>query len=371
MRIGIDGYSLKNRTGIGRYTRELVRALAQEVGPGLVVLHPAGEPWRSAIDARVDRLETRARSRAAWELGARRRLLSGHAFDVFHGPDFCLPRNAATAGVVTIHDVAFLDQPELVAPRARLLYSALARGAARRARRVVCGSTHSAERIAARLGVPPVRLRVVPPGVSAIFAPGDGRAAADKLPPDCRALLRGRRHVLGVGTLEPRKNFAALAEAVARARAAGEDVALVLAGADGRGAREVRRQVARAVGEANAWFGSPGDETLADLYRSAAAVGVVSLYEGFGLPVIEALACGAPVFAVDRGPLAETAAGAAQLAESPESTSIARALLAVLRAPEALRDERRRRGLARADELRWPAIARATLAVYEEAARSD
>jgi glycosyltransferase involved in cell wall biosynthesis len=368
VKIGIDAYSLKGRSGIGRYTRELVRALAIEApaaGHAVTIVHPEGKPW--AAGACVTSVTGGPRSRAAWELFGRARVLGTGKFDVFHGPDFCLPRGAWGAGVVTMHDVAFIERPDLVSPRARLLYGALAPRAARRARLIICMSEHAKARISARLGVAPDRLRVVPCGVAECFSPSDApEAAAARVP--CRNFLRGRRYVLGVGTIQARKNFTALARAIARVRLGGEDLALVIAGADVPGAAAIRAEIRTVLGPDAAWFGAPTDDALADLYRAATAVAVVSTYEGFGIPVIEALACGAPVLVADRGPLVEVSGGAAVIARSTDADAISEALLALLRAPARERFERRRRGLERAAALSWRAVARWTIAVYDEAA---
>src|SRR5688572_2265319 len=265
-----------------------------------------------------------------------------------------------------MHDVAFIERPDLVSPRARLLYGALAPLAVRRARLIICGSEHAKSRISARLGVAPDRLRVVPYGVAQCFSPGDApEAAAARVP--CRDFLRERRYVLGVGTVQARKNFTALARAIARVRSAGEDLVLAIAGVDGPGAAAIRAEIRAALGPDAAWFGAPTDDELADLYRAATTVAVVSNYEGFGIPVIEAMACGAPVLVADCGPLIEVAGGAAVIARSTDADAISEALLALLRTPTRERFERRRRGLERAAALSWRAVARWTIAVYDEA----
>ena len=367
LRIGIDAYSVKDRAGIGRYSRELIRELTEEAGGDEIVLfHPRGQPWSEAGGRGARRVTSRFSSRAAWELFALPGLLRPALVDVFHGPDFTLPRGVQR-GVVTIHDVTFLDRPEFVSRRARLLYGVLAPGAARRARLVICPSEHACSRISQRLGVSPERIRVIGEGVSPAFGPADGPLAARarlSLPEGIRA----RRYVLGVGTIQRRKNFTALARAVARLRTEAPDLALVIAGADGVGGRRIHGEMAAILGAGNVWTGTPDDRALADLYRAAIAACVVSHAEGFGLPILEAFACGTRVVTLACEPLVEVAGGAATLAESPEPEAIAEAIRCVLAESAPERAARVHAGLERASAMSWKRAARRTLEAYREAA---
>jgi glycosyltransferase involved in cell wall biosynthesis len=196
---------------------------------------------------------------------------------------------------------------------------------------VVAVSEFTADEVESLVGVPRERIRVVPNGVDPVFAPDGPRAEGD--------------YVLAVGTLEPRKNLARTIEASARA-----GVELRVAGARGWGGVEAR-------GAHVTWLGHVGDDELARQYRGARCVVYASLYEGFGIPVLEAMACGAAVVTSRGGATEEVAGGHATLVDPLDVDSIAAGILAA----EA-------RGVEHARSFTWDETARRTAAVYEEAA---
>jgi glycosyltransferase involved in cell wall biosynthesis len=191
------------------------------------------------------------------------------------------------------------------------------------------------------LDVPDEKVRVIPNAVGSRFT-AEGEAAAGD-------------YVLAVSTLEPRKNFPRLVEGYRRAGLNG--VPLLVAGASGWGGVQVE-------GENVRWLGEVRDDELARLYRGAKAVVYVSLYEGFGLPVLEAMACGAPVVAARNGAIEEVAGDAAVLVDPLDPDAIAAGLAEAIDR----RDELRPLGLERARAFDWHEVARKTLAVYREAA---
>jgi glycosyltransferase involved in cell wall biosynthesis len=188
------------------------------------------------------------------------------------------------------------------------------------------------------VGIPEDRIRVIPNAVAEPFVPGGGRAEGD--------------YVLAVGTLEPRKNLPRVAQA---ARLAG--VELRIAGARGWGDSDVR-------GEGVRLLGFVEDEELARLYRGALCVAYPSLYEGFGIPVLEALACGAPVVTSAGTAMAEVADGAAVLVDPRDTGAIADGIREAI----GRRDELAVLGPERARGFTWQAAAEATAAVYREVA---
>lgn len=248
------------------------------------------------------------------------------------------PRNA-----VVIHDAAALRFPEFYSRAYVAWQRAVLPAIARRARLVVTVSEFSRGEIVELLGVPPERVAVVPGGVDERFDP------AAESEPARRALGLARPYVLTVASRIARKNLSALDPAARALREEGID--LVAAG----GGRP-HLQAEGAPGEVRL-LGHVPDEHLPGLYAGARAFVLPSLYEGFGLTVVEAMASGVPVVAADRGALPETAGGAALLADPEDPEAIASALLRAA----ADGDERRElaaRGLARAAELSWDAAMR-------------
>ena len=233
-----------------------------------------------------------------------------------------------------MHDLALLRYPEAF-PRWHRLYGQTGlRAALRSADALVAVSAFSKDEAVALVGVPPERIRVVPNGVDEIFTP-DGPAAEGD-------------YVLTVATLEPRKN---LARAVEAAKLAGVELRVV--GARGWGGVDVP-----------GWAGEVPDAELAALYRGARCVLYPSLYEGFGLPVLEAMACGVPVV-TSRGTAMEEVAGDAAVLADPRDAS---ALADGIEAAHTRRDELVRRGLERAREFTWSRAADGVEALWRELA---
>jgi glycosyltransferase involved in cell wall biosynthesis len=254
--------------------------------------------------------------------------------DVLHCPAFRGPVRSRVPVVVTVHDLAVLRHPGTFNQWTRR-YSRLAvPRVARAARRVIAVSEFTRGEIVELLGVPADRLRVIPNAVGEPFGREGPAAAGD--------------YVLAVGTLEPRKNLAAAQQAAGRL-----GVELKVVGAQGWGGVEV-----------DGWLGRVSDEELAALYRGARCLVYPSLYEGFGIPVLEAMACGTPVVTSTGGATEEVAGGAAVLVDPHDPTAIA----AGIEEAVARRDELRARGLERAARFTWGRVAAETRAVYQEAA---
>ena len=254
--------------------------------------------------------------------------------DVLHCPTFRGPVRSRVPVVVTVHDLAVLRHPGTFNQWTRR-YSRLAvPRVARSARRVIAVSEFTRNEVVELLGVPEERIRVIPNGVGEPFVAAGPRAEGD--------------YVLAVSTLEPRKNLRA---AAAAAKRAGAELRVV--GAKGWGGVEVE-----------GWLGRVSDEELAALYRAARCLVYPSLYEGFGIPVLEAMACGTPVVTSRGGATEEVAGGAAVLVDPHDVASIA----AGIEEAASRRDELASLGLERARAFTWDRAAAATRAVYEEAA---
>lgn len=292
------------------------------------------------------------------------RVVREHALDLIHYPNqfggAFLPQR--TKRVVTLHDITPLLYPSHH-PLVRLAgYKTLMRRSLAAADRVIVDATHTANDLIAR-GVDAAKLSVIPLGVAERFQAdlrSPGFAARYALP---------ERYILSVGVLEPRKNHACLIAALQRLHERGERIALVLAGRQGW-----RWQDPLAAGHlahlrpfVHLHRDVP-DADLPELYARASVFAYPSLYEGFGLPVVEAMASGTPVVASRTSALPETVGDAALLADPHDPRAWADQLLDVLR-DAALRARLRTAGLARARQLRWRHTAERTRAVYEQVCR--
>jgi glycosyltransferase involved in cell wall biosynthesis len=237
--------------------------------------------------------------------------------------------------------------PWLMGRRDRLLFRRFVPASARRADRVLAGSEHTKNDLAEQYGIPEEKVVVTPYGVDAHFHPNGG--APDRPP-----------YLLFVGGIQPRKDPLAAIEALALLDG---DLSLVVVGAEKRGGDEVRRTVSRLGLEQRVDLaGHVQREELAALYRGAACLVFPSRYEGFGLPVLEAMASGTPVVAAAAGAVPEVAGDAAILVEPGQPEAIADGITRAL----ADRERLVAAGLQRAAQFSWTETARRTLAVYRE-----
>jgi glycosyltransferase involved in cell wall biosynthesis len=372
MLIGLDAIPLtESRAGVGHYTCELARAIAAAAPrDGFELAYPSSyEPINfdggPALppNLRVARVSVGALGRHWWSVGlpryARRR-----AFTLFHGTNYEVPLWGGAARVLTVHDLSLLVHPE-THERRRVLRARRRLPLMLRAAHAVVTPTEAVRReVCERLRVAPSKVFAVPEAARASFRPVCS-AETEKTRADVGA---GAEFLLAVGTLEPRKNLAALVAAfgdVVRARPR-RQLRLVIAG--GRGWKSgplldaVGKSVAR---ERIVLAGYLGDEPLRALYSSCLAFVYPSIYEGFGLPPLEAMRCGAPVVAGRTPAVAEVTGGAARLFNPRDTAELARALI------ELLDDEGARRKLSeagrrRAADFSWERTARMTLDVYAE-----
>jgi glycosyltransferase involved in cell wall biosynthesis len=249
---------------------------------------------------------------------------------------------------VTIHDLSVLDHPEWFSARFAAWYRFLLPRLARRVLHILTDSAHSKSRIVELLSVPQDKVSVVPLGVGPMFRPSQELGVRfGGLPPD---------YVVVVGSLEPRKNLARVFEAWQQIRAAHPDVELLVLGGGGsvfrgRGFAEVPEGIRLA--------GYVPDEDLPRLYGGAIGLVYASLYEGFGLPVLEAMACGTPVVCSSTTSLPEVAGDAALLVDPCDVADIAQGMDRLLR-DKALRAKLRSEGLARARQYNWDLTAERT-----------
>lgn len=286
------------------------------------------------------------------------------ALDVFHGPNYLLPTLRGRAAlVVTVHDLSTLRYPEWH-PAQRALRHRIALGrTARKADHVITDSMAVRAEVIEDLGVPADRVTAVHPAV----APGFRRRRNSelKLTLDRWDLHHGE-YFLFAGAMEPRKNLARLLDAVAilQQRRPGCPP-LILVGPSGWRNQELHERIGRA-GSRVRHLGYLSDADLSALTAGCTAFVMPSLYEGFGLPVLEAMACGVPVLTSRCGALEEVAGGAAFLVEPRNTAEIAEGIERLLD-DTALREDLGRRGSARAAQFSWGRAARETMSVYERA----
>jgi len=343
LRVGIDGRELRDgvRTGIGRYVMEVVRAAAGRgvecvvYGDGATRLPPAAPGVRPRVLASA--------WTQWWDQVALPRALAEDRVDVLLSPYYKRPLRAPCPAVITIHDLFFIGYPGRRRPLYDGAMTALARVYASGAAAIVTDSEHSRRAIAARLGLPAARVAVIPVGLGREFAP------SMPSPAQRERYGLGPRYALYVGNFLPHKNVTGLLRAWAALPAALRAThRLVLAGGD-RARRPALEDQVRALGvEASVVFpGLVADEDLAAVYGGAAVLVLPSLEEGFGLPALEAMACGAPVIASRRGALPEVVGDAGVLVDPEDPRALTAALARVL-GSDAERATLRQRGLARA-----------------------
>jgi glycosyltransferase involved in cell wall biosynthesis len=326
VRVGVDTSPLiQTRAGTARHVRGLLGALRGREGLELELLSFGG----------IGRVSSVVRDALWYPFGLARR---ARGLDLLHCTTFHGPADANVPTVLTVHDLAILRYPKAF-PRWHRQYGRVGlRKALRTADAVVAVSEFTKSELVDLVGLPAERIRVVPNGVDPIFR-------APETPSN--RLLQGG-YVLAVATLEPRKNVERVVEAARLAR-----VELRVVGAQGWGGVDVP-----------GWVGEIPDRELAELYRGALSVVYASLYEGFGIPVLEAMASGTPVVTSRGGATEEVAGGAAVLVDPLDPGSIATGLAEA----QARREELVPLGLARAREFTWERAADGVESLWRELA---
>jgi glycosyltransferase involved in cell wall biosynthesis len=373
--IGFDATAaLHQSAGIGRYTRHLLGALAeQDEANSYRVFYFSGAERRAALPALNGHFRVRAiplSDRVANAIWYRLRLpvpvqLATGSIDVFHSPDFTVPPTLGRPTVLTIHDLAFLTRPECAYPTLRTYLEAVVPRSVRRSTHVIAVSNSTRNDLISLLDVPPEKVSTVLEAAGPGFVPGDD--------PDGDWTLVSRlgirsRYVLSVGTLEPRKNYVRLLEAYSLLRARGRTELLVIAGTRGWMYEPIFRRIRELRLGDHVILVTPSDPELVALYRRAEVFVYPSVYEGFGMPALEAIACGAPVACSDVSALPEVVGDAAVTFDPFLPEAIADALERIL-LDSALRAELSRRGPRQASKFSWSRAAAQTLRIYQDVAR--
>lgn len=374
MRVGIDGYPLAEpRTGVGHYTLELARSLAL-ISPRdefeLVSPAPFNDPALAEIRrANLPNLLTKNPRASSirghwWSIGLPMYIRRA-GFDLFHGTNFDVPLWKQGRSVVTIHDLSALLHPDKhrsrLVRRARLRLPLVVRFADR-----IITPTESVRReVCQRFKLKPAKVKSIHSAARTSFAP---MPFAESL--ELRQRLRVEDDfLLFVGTLEPRKNLLTLLKAFAQIMEQSElRPQLVIAGGEGWLMDEMFAFIRKSgITERLRFTGYLSDEELRGLYSSCKVFIYPSVYEGFGLPPLEAMACGAPVIAGRIPSLLEVLGSTARLVEPLDVNALAGTIV------ELLKDANQRQllgaaGLQRAGQFSWEKTARMTLDVYRELA---
>jgi glycosyltransferase involved in cell wall biosynthesis len=355
------------RAGLGRYATALGEAMLAH-GASLTAF--VNDPRESHLRPPLSDLPTRSAHlpRKRWRLRAAASYFGAPAMDrivpgvaLFHATEHLLPKLARARSVFTLHDVAYLLFPEHHLPRNRIYLRTMMPRFLRRADRVIAVSENTRNDALRSYHVDPEKIEVIPEGVEPRFRPGVDR--------DEVARVRDRytlpeRFILSVGTIEPRKNHLTLVEAYASLRSRHPEVGLVIAG--GKGwlyERFFERVRALGLDDRVLFTGHVPDDDMPALLNAAEVFAFPSEFEGFGLPPLEAMACGIPVVSSNAASLPEVVGDSGMLVPPHDVAGWVDALDHLLR-DAALRAAFAARGIARARRFTWDAAAERTLEVY-------
>lgn len=360
LRIAYDASAVPPRpAGAGMYTMQLAAALAERDDVELLVAAPA-----HAAPSLTWTTPPGALARNAWEQFVWPRDMQRHGADVCHGPHFAVPVRCQTPRVATVHDLTFYKLGRRYDLGHRWYYRALARTAAR-AERVIVPSAAVAGDVVRYLRYPVERIRVIPEAPRSGWTPATRQEIATAM----ARLQIEHPYLLMVGTAEPGKRAVDGIRALQLLHRRGIEATLVLAGNSGRLEARLRAEAARlGITEHVRFAGYIGDDTLRPLYSGAVVLLFLSLFEGFGLPPLEAMSCGTPVIATERPAMTEVLADAARFVPARDPAAVAAAVEALATDEEA-RNGLAARGLEHAATYSWARAAAETVAVYREVSK--
>jgi glycosyltransferase involved in cell wall biosynthesis len=373
VRFGIDATALPlQRTGVANYIFGLLGGLAatDRDNSYTVFAKPVHIP-EFGIDQpnfEVVPVDLRARGlRLAWEQTGLPRQARSRGLDVLHSPHYTMPLRHATRSVVTFCDMTFLLHPELHQPVKRVFFPAMMRWSARHADRLITISESTRADLVRLWNVEPGRVTAVPLAAGDEYRPVSGQQVAAACE---RHGLRAGHYILYVGVLEPRKNIDRLVAAFGRVADRLGDLDLVIAGKQGWMYDRIFEQVtALGLAERVRFTGYVAQGDLPGLYGGARVFAYPSRYEGFGLPVLEAMRCGVPVVTTNVSSMPEVAGQGALLVDPDDVNGLAEALARLVEDTE-LAQTLACRGRQQAARFSWERCAVETRGVYEQAARN-
>jgi len=372
--IGINYTSaLRQRGGIGRYTRGLVNALSRLDSRNRYTLVVSKDSPLNSTPSLPhnftfkmlplsERLLTILWHRLDLPLSIDR---WAGPFDLFHSPDFVLPPLRRAPGILTVHDLSFIQHPDGAAPKLRRWLNKVVPDSVNRAQHILADSQSTKEDLEKLLNVAPNKISIVGAGIESRFKPIADAQKLDRLRQKYRL---PERFILGLGTLEPRKNYEGLIEAFNLLQVDHPDLHLVIAGGKGWLYDSIFEAAKKSPASSRVHLiGFVADEDLPALYSLAQVFAFPSHYEGFGIPALEAMACGAPVVAANNSSLPEIAGKAAVLLPATDTTALSNAICQFVSHPS-LREEYTKAGIEQAKKFTWETAAEKLLKVYQSLA---
>ena len=366
MRIGIDGRLPHYQGGgISKYIILLIRTLAAlDESDEFIIFHSRKEneslvPTSSNNFKRANLMTPCHHRFERWALGVE---LIPHSLRVLHSPDFIPPQYGANRFIITVHDLNFIYYPDFLTKESRRYYNDQITWAVEKADHILADSYHTRADLTSNLGVDPEKITTIHLAADPIFSTktslNEVKATLDryKLPED---------FLLFVGTLSPRKNLATLLKSFAQlTHEESLDLPLVLIGSRGWLYEKIYDQIDQlGIQHLVRLIDSASDLELVHFYKSASLLALPSYYEGFGLPVLEAMHCGCPVLASDRASLPEVAGDAALLLDPDDVDGWSKAISALL-SDSKMRERLIKAGYIQAERFSWEKTAEQTLKVY-------
>ncbi len=372
-RIAIDYTAAHEQTGgIGRYVRELTAALAsidQSNAYRLFVAgaspaelpRPPASNFRWSATTITPRWLSRIWHRARLPLPVE--LFTGN-IDLFHATDFVLPPTLPqTRTVLTVHDLSFVHVPNSASPALKAYLDRVVPRSVQKADRILADSQATKQDLIQLYGIDASKISVLLCGVDEHFKPVSEPHEIERI--RRKYGLTGKDYILSVGTVQPRKNYSRVIEALAEIRAHGHELHYVIAGGEGWLEDEMHHTIARRdLADYVQLLGYVDDADLPALYSAAQALVMVSLYEGFGLPVLEAMACGTPVITSNLSSLPEVAGEAALMVDPYDVPAIQDAILRLQNSTE--RQRLIAAGYSQVKQFNWKRSAAQLKSIYDE-----
>ena len=365
--------AIEQTAGIGRYVRELTAALAETDSSSAFRLFVAGaaraqlpQPPASNFVWTPTRISAKWLARLWHRLGLSVPIETFLGpVDLYHATDFVLPpTRRGTRTLLTVHDLSFVQAPSAASPPLKAYLDAVVPRSVEAADRILADSAATKRDLIELYGTRADKVTVLYSGVDRGFRPIRDSKEIDRM--RAKHGLEQVRYVLSVGTVQPRKNYSRVIEALSETRRRGQDLHYVIAGGSGWLEDEMLRTIERtAMNDYVHLLGLVEDRDLPALYSGARMLAMVSLYEGFGLPVLEAMACGTPVITSNLSSLPEVGGDAAMLVD-PYNTGAIRDAILMLERDDAKRAQLMEAGLQRVERFSWTQAARRLGSIYDE-----